>query len=951
VIEKDERLGELFAAVSELPVEEQAAFLASECVGQPTLLAEIESLLGSHAKVEADGFMHERALDQQARGEVAELSQVEHIGQAFGRYRILSLIGEGGMGEVYLAADIELDRRVAIKLIKSGFKTKELLRRFATERQILAQLNHENIARLVDVGTTADAVPFLVMEYVDGRPIGDYCNSKELSISERLKLFRVVCAAVQYAHQNLIIHRDLKPSNILVTSDGQPKLLDFGIAKLLDPTESGEANVTATMLRVMTPEYASPEQIKSEPITTASDVYSLGVLLYQLLTGHSPYKLKRRTTDEITKAVCEQEPTKPSSVASEAPPLPEITEAQLGKGDAAPPWTVMAPQEPKSTVKQSREHLIKGFNPKLLRGDLDNIVLKALRKEPLRRYATVEQFSDDIRRHLEGLPVIARKDTLGYRTSKFVKRNKIGVAAAALILLTLVGGIIATAWEAHRARVESAKAQQQFNQVRKLAHSVMFDYHDEIAALPGSTKVRERLVKDALEYLDNLSQEAGNDPSLLRELAAAYEKVAMVQGGVAQTSRGTTLTTSNLGDTPGAKESMGKALAIRERVSALEPANKDVRKELAYCYVQTEVLYLFAGPPDKAVEYGRKAMPILESLLAADPANEELQYNAFAMYSYLARALGCPGNPNLGDTQGAFEYFKKAELVGDKLVADDPKNLAYKLYMGGLHGGIGLTLDIAMGKPAEALEHYKKGLTFGEELYKADPGNSLYRRELALELGNVGRALLAVGDKKGAVESCKQALAVDESFVTADPNDADTRKRVAIDFRNLATALAAVGDHAGALENYRKAEQIFVELIAKDPTNADSQAKLEYFYLVVSRFYSQVGDLSGAIGSALQGVKVGDALVASSSSNALAKTFLAQLYREVGDGHAKLVARMETSTARQEEQWRAAKDAYQKSLDIYQDMKSKGTLKGTDADKPDEIAKEIAKCDEALKKL
>src|SRR5438094_3058851 len=269
MIERDERLGELFAAVSELPTQEQAAFLARECAGQPTLFAEIESLLGSHAKVEANGFMHERAIDQQARETASQLSQDQQIGKAFGRYRILSLIGEGGMGEVYLAADPELDRQVAVKLIKSGHKTKELLRRFATERQILAQLNHDNIARLLDVGTTEEGYPFLVMEYVDGWPIGDYCSTEELSISERLKLFRAVCSAVQYAHQNLVIHRDLKPSNVLVTSKGQPKLLDFGIAKLLEPGDSEEANATATMLRVMTPEYASPEQIRGERITTS----------------------------------------------------------------------------------------------------------------------------------------------------------------------------------------------------------------------------------------------------------------------------------------------------------------------------------------------------------------------------------------------------------------------------------------------------------------------------------------------------------------------------------------------------------------------------------------------------------------------------------------------------------------------------------------------------------
>src|SRR6266568_1726774 len=276
------------------------------------------------------------------------------------------------MGEVYLAHDPELDRKVAIKLIKSHLKTKELLRRFRNERQILANLQHPNIARLFEAGANADGLPFFVMEYVEGKPIDQYANEQQLSLTDRLKLFRTVCSAITCAHQNLVIHRDIKPNNILVTANGEPKLLDFGIAKLLHETDSQEA--TLTMFHAMTPEYASPEQVKGEAITTASDVYSLGVLLYELLTGRRPYKLKRLTTDEITKAICEQEPAKPSA-----------------------------------SIR----------NQKSLRGDLDNIVLKALRKEPQRRYASVEQFSEDIRRHLEGLPVIARKDTVAYRTSKF----------------------------------------------------------------------------------------------------------------------------------------------------------------------------------------------------------------------------------------------------------------------------------------------------------------------------------------------------------------------------------------------------------------------------------------------------------------------------------------------------------------------------------------------------
>jgi WD40 repeat protein/tRNA A-37 threonylcarbamoyl transferase component Bud32 len=343
------------------------------------------------------------------------------------------------MGEVYLAQDEQLKRKVALKLIK-GHATKDILRRFHSERQILANLRHPNIAQLYEAGATANGLPYFVMEYVAGRPINNYVSEQNLSLNDRLRLFRTVCYAVSYAHQNLIIHRDLKPGNILVTAEGQPKLLDFGIAKLLQ-TDTQQEDTTATMFRALTPQYASPEQVKGESISTASDVYSLGVLFYELLTGQRPYKLKSNAAAEITRAICEQEPTRPSAVVSGQ------SSGVSGKERSAEPHEQATNQN--SGIQ----------NPKLLKGDLDNIILKALRKEPHRRYASVEQFSEDIRRHLEGLPVSAHKDSFGYRATKFVTRNKIAVAAVALIVLTLAGGIIATSVGLARARRERTRAE------------------------------------------------------------------------------------------------------------------------------------------------------------------------------------------------------------------------------------------------------------------------------------------------------------------------------------------------------------------------------------------------------------------------------------------------------------------------------------------------------------
>ncbi len=417
------RVKELFEAAADLTPNERAALLNNECDGDDALRREVESLLDSDART--DDFIEQPVLDI-PRDLFPEAPEESLAGRQLGAYQIIREIGRGGLGAVYLAAraDDEYRKEVAIKLVRRGLDTEDILRRFRNERQILAQLDHPNIARLIDGGTTDDGLPYFVMEYVNGQPITAYCETHSRNPTERLDLFRKVCAAVTFAHQNLVIHRDLKPSNILVAADGEPKLLDFGIAKLLGPEEEALAP-TMVGQRAMTPEYASPEQIKGERITTVSDVYSLGVLLYELLTGRRPYRLKTRTPVEISRAITTQEPERPSTAA-----------AKVGG----------------SSKSETR-------NPKSLKGDLDNIVLMAMRKEPARRYVSVGQFSEDIRRHLVGLPVIAHKDTVSYRAGKFVTRHRIGVAAAALILLSLLGGIIATLIQVRTARRERAKAE------------------------------------------------------------------------------------------------------------------------------------------------------------------------------------------------------------------------------------------------------------------------------------------------------------------------------------------------------------------------------------------------------------------------------------------------------------------------------------------------------------
>ncbi|MEN3332354.1 MAG: eukaryotic-like serine/threonine-protein kinase [Blastocatellia bacterium] len=408
-----------------LPRGERAAYLIHACGGDEALRKEVESLLAFDEP--EDGFLESPApplVD-------ADLEPAAGIapGHRIGAYEVAREIGTGGMGAVYEAvrADDQYRKQVAIKLIKRGMDTDFILRRFRNERQILANLDHPNIARLLDGGATEDGLPYLVMEYIEGQPITEYADERSLPTAERLKLFRSVCAAVEYAHQHLVIHRDIKPNNILVTAEGVPKLLDFGISKLLSTDRSGDT-ATATAMRLMTPEYASPEQVKGEAITTASDVYSLGVLLYELLTGHRPYRLKSRAPHEVFKAVIEEQPEKPSVAVTH------------DDGIVSREGATRSPLAAVSTTRR-RE----GQPAKLrrrLRGDLDNIVLMALRKEAGRRYASTAEFSEDVRRHLEGLPVIARKDTFVYRGAKFIRRHRAAfLAASAVALLCLLAGV------------------------------------------------------------------------------------------------------------------------------------------------------------------------------------------------------------------------------------------------------------------------------------------------------------------------------------------------------------------------------------------------------------------------------------------------------------------------------------------------------------------------------
>ncbi|MCG8404788.1 MAG: protein kinase [Phycisphaerales bacterium] len=422
-----EKVYKTFQEALEHDVTERNAFLDKACGDDTALRNEVEKLLRDDEEATKEKFLVLRADDKQI---VSVDVKDPMIGERIGPYEIRKLIDQGGMGSVYMAVRTDdFKQQVAIKLIKQGKDTNEILRRFQNERQILAGLKHPNIAQLLDGGNTEDGLPFFVMEYIEGERINTYCDKNKLGTLERLKLFRSVCDAVHFAHQNTVIHRDLKPGNILVTADGRPKLVDFGIAKLINREIGFQAmNYTQTEYRLMTPAYASPEQVRGDNITTASDIYSLGVVLYELLTGHAPYQLSSRLKQEIERIVCEEDPPLPSNVIKR--------HAEISGPDGT--TTTITPE----SVSKTRDGQLTKLRRKLA-GDIDKITLMALRKEPNRRYTSVEQLSSDIQRHLDGLPVIAQKSTVRYRAGKFVRRNRgLAISSAVVFAVTIIGAVV-----------------------------------------------------------------------------------------------------------------------------------------------------------------------------------------------------------------------------------------------------------------------------------------------------------------------------------------------------------------------------------------------------------------------------------------------------------------------------------------------------------------------------
>jgi len=796
---------------------------SSPCIGEDELVARFARGLDAARMLAIDSHISGCESCRVVLSELARTEGSRPTPTTLGRYELREQVGAGGMGTVYAAWDPKLGREVAVKILHDA--KVEATARFVHERQILAGLEHPNICRLLDAGETAELRPYFVMELVEGQPIDQYCDSHHLSTRARLALIGQVCAAVQHAHQNLVVHRDLKPSNILVTRDGVPKLLDFGIAKLLQDS----ANLTQTGTGPMTPAFASPEQVRRLPIATASDVYSLGVVLYGLLCGVSPYGPAPLEFDELLHAICNSEPLLPSVAAAGVPD----EEVKL--------------REP------TRERLRKE-----LEGDVDSIVSMALRKEPSARYASPEALAKDVRSYLAGYPTSARTSTPAYLASKFVRRHKTSLAAVVAAFIALTAGLIATTWQARVASRGLARAERRFAQVRSLANSVLFEYHDGIASLPGSTPLRERLVKDALSYLDSLAAEARDDPSLQRELAAAFLKVGDVQG--------------DLGDTTSATSSYLRARAIAEAVLGMDPRDPEARRLVASSHHKAGAVLEVAGDLNSARAQYERARALYEALARERPANLEARLDG----SMTDIALG-QVHARLGKLEDAAGYLSRALAVREALAVERPDAITRRGLAIAHTALADLFKEQRHAKSANV--HYEKTEAILEEMQSADSNGLETRRMLGVIWLRHADLLLAEGDLARSTELAAKGLEIHEALLAADPRNAVARRDLIVALHGLAEAQHAAKKYGDARTTGRRGLEQSRALAKDDPSNTQVRRDFGQLSLLVAQIELEDGDLPAARKCYRDLLEVATALFALDPSSELDREL-------ISEGHA-----------------------------------------------------------------
>jgi serine/threonine protein kinase len=950
-----EKVQEVFFAAADLPSAEQRRFLDGACRDNPDLRRDVDSLLVADRS-------HSHDIDRAVEAAAQQITGADPvIGARFGPWRVIREIGRGGMGVVYLAIrdDAQFHKQAAIKLIRAGMDTAELLLRFRHERQILASLDHPYIARLIDGGTTPEGRPFLVMDHVEGLRIDNWCRERGLGVEDRCLLFLKVCEAVSYAHRSLVVHRDLKPGNILIAADGAPKLLDFGVAKLL--ASDRDPGLTATK-PALTPDYASPEQILGQPITTATDIYSLGAILYKLLSGAKPHRLDSATPAEVERVVCQTEIPRPSAAVD--PRLPNA--ARLGRR---------------------------------LAGDLDNIVMMALRKEPARRYASVDQFADDIRRHLDGRPVRARQNSVAYRTRKFLRRRRFEIAGAAIVAASLVAGMVmslsqerqaetarqaaesqrkvavaqravaereragaeaARVSEAAQHRIadeqrdralhESARAEQALTELLDLADRTLFEIHDAIAALPGAVEARQRVVRTTLEYLHGLEKTHGLDDRMRLLLSSAYLKIGAAQGDPMGPS---------LQDSEGAMRSYRKAEAMlaplygrrsddpavmlrwlqiergladligrnghpREaarafvallpaahRLGQLRPSNLDSARQEADTLASLSWALRHSSDFRGALTRADQAIALWSDLVGRFPADPDAKAQLGSAYASAAASID-------GDLALAARYFERSIRMREEILQARPDDLALRrdliVTYGNYSAVLGMPWQNNLGRYEEARAYCRKSVALARELAKADPRNMTAQYDLGVSLSRLGMVPPAAQDISEPLRILQEAVAIMEPIASGNPKSSNIAVQLALAQEYVGRRLESLGQPSAAAEQYRKSLAAVDSCAAVKtgvPYCAQQAAQDEE---ALALLYAAAGDHSAARAFAERAVTRMQALANGDSKSdrrtgQLAKSYfvLASISRSVGD-------------------WKQAREAAGRAVSLWGAMHDAGVL-------------------------
>jgi tetratricopeptide (TPR) repeat protein len=747
--------------------------VAAACAGDAELLEEVKKLLDQTA--DAAGFLEAPAFEQMTTSvgvmtDVAAASQTDSLlGAMAGPYRIEAEVGRGGMGTVYRAVrdDGSYMQEVALKVVKRGFDSPDLLERFRRERQILAMVSHPNIARILDGGTTSDGRPYYAMEFVAGEPLTSYCHQRKLSLDQRLCLFLDVCSAVAHAHQNLIIHRDIKPANIMVTHSGTVKLLDFGIAKIFfeDMPDVGQT-IASGGPALLTPNYAAPEQVRGERVTTATDIYALGLILYELLTGKRAQQVTNSSPGELARAVCEAQPTRPEIAAA-------TSELAIKPASA-------------------------------LRGDLETVLLKSLQKDPARRYATVNQFAEDLERYRSGRTVTARPDSAWYRASMFVRRNKLAVVAAAVVALSLVTGFGVALWQERIAR-------EHFAAVRSLAKSLINEINPAIMDVPGTTKARLLIVQRSVDYLDRLTASAGRDPVILQEAAEAYESVAALQGNRNK---------SNLGDYAGAMVSYRKALAIRDRIEQIAPSDEN-KRWIAMINAEASRVY---PNSDEGLAMARKAVSIAASVHDYQSKYAHAYPNTLFGLSYVLT--------NREESEEAVKLLQHAREIFIAI-----KRGAAVLSLCDRYIGINYTL---LGRDDDALKSYASAEAVDAPRMAKQPSPRV-QMDVSYDYEGMARAYAALGRWREALPEAQKARQIRERLAAGDPNDNRTRLGLADAAETLGLVWSGLGARDKAVALLKEAVETREEIVRAAPESPEDQYELGRTYLTMGSAYRQMG--------------------------------------------------------------------------------------------------------------